>query len=238
MNWPLLSMLYFTEMGRAASKPGANLIGAMSAGFASPLQYILGEQKRVRDEEAEINKAIRVARAKTSPSSKLDDFFVKEPFHYNGKTYKAGSRHELTPSQASRVQRHILDRENISDESLFNYIAQAFDRNQDQYIDKGALFKTLQWLSKRRKDKWTPITDNEGKTLRWIQEINVGTPGDILVQLKNQYGEDSNAYKQYSKALDKHYDKYTEDHPNANAIVKKLSDPEASSAFLASSPSR
>jgi hypothetical protein len=54
IDWPLLSLLYFSQMGAEASKPGATVLGSMASAASAPAAYLMQQSKSQRERELKI----------------------------------------------------------------------------------------------------------------------------------------------------------------------------------------
>ena len=73
----LASLLYFAEMGKQASKPGATLLGSAAGAATAPADYFMKESKAERDRKAKVGPlALQLAATLRKQADVKSDFYT------------------------------------------------------------------------------------------------------------------------------------------------------------------
>jgi len=170
IDWPLLSLMYFSQMGAEASKPGATVLGSMASAASAPAAYLMQQSKSQRERELKIPElAIKLMGLSKGEKEKYSDstaYRVNVPW---SKELKLGRVVNLTNEQYANIMKkhgfpsHGLTKvkgqpENPSQEEMFRFLNALNDRfksmegvEESGNVDSSMLKKITLFLQQRRR---------------------------------------------------------------------------------------
>ena len=191
----LASLLYFAEMGKQASKPGATLLGSAAGAATAPAAYLMQESKAERDRQAKVGPlALQLAatlgkQKKTASKAYTSDKSIPgvvnagESVRLTEKALQALPQNEQnqlfeTPKKKDKGGGSVPERRQ---ESIFNVLEKIVGKvelSTYEVIEALANAETLQ------KDRFVPYTMPDGTT------ATVKMPGTDIFKIAEQvYGK-------------------------------------------------
>ena len=172
IDWPLLSLLYFSQMGAEASKPGATVLGSMASAASAPAAYLMQQRKSQRERELKIPElALDIWKStkdtpKTVSETKPYIFLTGYNHLLPGAETKVailpGTRRRLTKEAVADIQAKG-GKLRAAEEKLFplkDQLAHAVQTINDGSKFNPEQFNILaQWLGRERVDKIVPNPD-------------------------------------------------------------------------------
>jgi hypothetical protein len=174
IDWPLLSLLYFSQMGAEASKPGATVLGSMASAASAPAAYLMQQSKSQREHESKIPALALKILDMGAKGNKEGKKPVKKPVRYylpHGMTMPSnlndpdsdlmnalpGAERLLTPGQVTYLtKRNIPVREAFKrdENGILRSPQMVIDavrtKNQGKTFDPESMDAVKRWLVNKR----------------------------------------------------------------------------------------